>query len=361
MKTQRITLLLIFFLFASLPAASRDLIFFKSGKEVEVLITKEDDKEIRFKDLQTGASQKVSVDDIETIFYEDAPPSYRDAITNLKGGQAKTALVALNSMKKRGLPKTRLPWVKAYVDFYIAKSWATLARAANSETAAKILPQALKQLSAFEKSHAKSRFLPEAIYLRGMCELKGQKYDAGRKVFTELSKNGDKPYWAAKAQAGIAQSYLIEKDYDKAEHHCLSQLKLGRFSGEIIEILGVILIDRKLDGKKALAVGKNKKLLSHGDREVRRAANELAGAAQVLLKNYEEGLLSLLRSRLLYSNSRTHGSRSNIYTALAIKHLMQIKPDDYPEWDYNPKFFALYKGFRSSDQRVYSKVLKSLK
>jgi len=358
MRTLRCILVLMFLISSNL-LATRDMVTFKSGKEVEVLITKEDSKEIRFKDLQTGASQKVPVEKIQTIFYEDAPPIYREAIASLQAGSPDVALKSLVSLVRQGLPKTRLPWVKNYVSFYTAKSLAMWARKSNKESAPKLLEKAKSQLLKFEKTYASSRFIPESIYLRGMCELKAGRYDGGRKILTDLSKKGDWPYWVAKAQAGIGESYLLEKDFETAEKHCVKQLKAGRFSGEVVEILSVILIDKKMDAKKALAFGK--KLIGRGDRDVERAAHEMVGAAHVLLKNFEDGLMALLRSRFLYSDSKTHGSRNNIYTAMAIKQLIDSKPESYPGWDYNPKFASLYRALRSSEKKVYSKIQKSFK
>ena len=359
MKTLKLIIVAFALMSSTLMGAKRDLILFKSGKQVEILITKEDGKEIRFKDLQTGASQKVSVDEIDTILYEDAPPTYKDAVANLKAGRPDAALQGFVTVKKRGLPDTRLPWIESYVSFYTAKSLALWGRATNGEKTPKLLANAKSQLTKFEGAFSSSRFIPESIYLRGMCELKAGNYDAGRKIMNVLSRNGDRPYWASKAQAGIGESYLLEKDYDKAESHCLSQLKAGRFSGEIVEILSQILIDRKMDGKKAFAIGK--KLLGRGDRDVQKAANELVGASSILMKNYEGGLMALLRSRFMYGDGQVRSSRSNIYTALAIKQLMASKPKDYPDWDYNSKFASLYRGFRSSEQKIFSKILKTLK
>lgn len=358
MKTLWMTLFLLSSLGSSLVGAKRDIIQFKDGKEIEVLITKEDGKEIRFKDLQSGASQKVPVDKIDMIIYEDAPPAYRDAMTSMKQGKYDAALVRLVNLRKNGFSPTRLPWIKAYVSFYMGKSLALWAQGVADDATPKRLAQAKKQLADFEKSHSDSRFIPESVYLRGTCELKAGQVEAGRKIFSGLAKNGDRPHWSSKAQAGIAESFFLEKDYDKAENHCLKQLKAGKMSGEIVETLIAILIDRKKDAKKAKAIGE--KLLGRGDAEVQRAAYELFGAANVLLKDYEEAFLSLLRSRLQYSVGDAHGSRSNIYTAIAIKKLMTLKPEDYPEWEYKSKFATLYRGFKSSEQKIYRQVLKSL-
>ena len=102
---------------------ARDVIRFKDGRELEVVITKEDARQIQFKDAQTGASQKKNVDDLERVVYEDASQEYKNMVSALDLGDYKNALGnGVKAKKAMAKKKTKGNWHLSYIDYYLGFS-----------------------------------------------------------------------------------------------------------------------------------------------------------------------------------------------------------------------------------------------
>lgn len=325
---------------------ARDIIRFLDGREVEVVITKETDTQIQFKDAQTGASQKKSVDEIESVVYEDASRDYQNMLSSLELGDFQRA-VGNAAKAKRGMKESKNNWHESYIDYYLAYSLFKL-----SESNAKYIGKGIAMLKGVATKHAKTRFGVPALYYMGEALILKKDYATAAAMFSKVEgMKGQRPYWAAKASAAQARVLMAQKKYDEALQVCLAQLKEGNLTVDIVLNLTDLLISKKKSYKQAYAIAQ--KLECKGDRAVRAMVYELKGCAAMHLGQFDVALEDLLRATVLYGSEKNFSNRANVYLFATMKTLISKKPDQYGDWEYQSKLRGCYKKMTVADQKLY--------
>lgn len=333
---------------ASLGAAERDLIRFADGREMDVVIDKITATDVTFKDPRSGASQKRKVDDITYIVYEDSPPAFLKVIEFFDMNDGARALGEMNK-----LYRSQAKFDKKhhnYINYYFAYALLKV-----SESKPQAAPKAVKVFAGLEKRLAATRFGPDAKLGQGKALMISGDYEGARKIFEGLSRSETRPRLAVHAKALHARSYLVEKQYPKALNLCRAEIKAGNISGELMDVLAELLLEHMKDPKMAYTIGK--KLAGKGGPAAQAGIYELKGCGAFYSKNHEEALDDLLRSAYLYGNGQPAG-RVNVHLAATLKQLMEKDPVRFPEWEYRLQLDTSIKRMSTTDQKLYSKILK---
>ena len=328
-------------------AEARDMIRFKDGKELEVVITKETKTQIEFKDAKTGASQKKDVDELERVLYEDASQEYKSLVGALDLGEYQSALTY--AIKAKGSMKaSRNDWHSSYIDYYIGYCLYRL----SEESPDKFVGKAIGFLKKVAADHANTRFGLQATYYLGeSLGLKGD-YANASAIFKKVAEDKSRPVWVKKARAAEVNLLMLQKKYDDALVASEDEIKAGNLSPELLSIYTTLLIEKKKDYEKAFSLAE--KMICRGDRALKSAVYELKGCAALHLKKYEDALEALLRATLLVEEGEVVSSRANVYLAGAIKALLSKKSPQYGPWEYQSKLTNCIKKMSVADQKLYT-------
>jgi len=333
-------------------SAKEDVILVVGKSEREVFIVKESQDLVEFKDLKTGATQKVKSDLVLSLKYKDAHVTFERAMEAVETGNWGFALQNILAAKK-AMATSRNNWHKLYISYYTGKILSEISR-----TTPKYVKNAEQYLAAFIKGGSTSRFYPNAHVDLSELYVRMKKFDDARKILMTLEKVSKSSYWKGQAQAEIAKTYLVEGKTKEAMAMGTKLLKAGVINASIIDVFTAVLIDREGEYEKAYKLSST--LVGKGDKKTREKVYELRGCASFHMKKYGEGLEDLLKAQLLYGSKEAASSRLNIYLTSTIHVLMKLKPSEYGGWEYNAPYVTLRKGLSVAGNKKFSKLVQKI-
>jgi len=349
---KRFLSLLIFFVVGFQLSAKEDVILVSGKGEKEVFIVKESQELVEFKDLKTGATQKVKSDLVIAVKYKDAHPTFERAMEAVATGNWGFALQNIIGAKK-AMTKSRNNWHKLYISYYTGKILSEY-----SKSTPKYVKNAEQYLAKFIKEGSKSRFYPNAHLDLSDLYVRMKKFEDARKTLMTLEKASKSSYWKGQAQAEIAKTYLAEGKMSEAMAIGTKLLGAGVFNSSIVDVFTAVLIDK--EGKYDKAYSLSAKLLGKGDKKMKEKVYELRGCAAYHLKKYDEALEDLLKAQLLYGTKSAASSRLNLYLTSTIYVLMKVKPSEYGGWEYNAPYVTLRKSLSVADNKKFSKLVQKI-
>jgi len=332
--------------------AKEDEITLVGKDKQEVFIVSEDGTTVEFKDLKTGATQKVKAEQVEMILYKDAHVTFERAMEAIESGDWQSVLQNILQARK-AMKESRNNWHENYLGYYTAKALSELAR-----TQENAVVNAEKFLLQFIKQGADSRFYPNSNFDLANLYVHLERYDDARKLLEAFDKSTQVSDYKAQAQADIAKSYLLEGKMADAMNLGTKLLQGGVINASIMEVFAVVLIDKGTEYDKAYKLASA--LVGKGDKSSKLKVHELKGCAAFHLKNYPEALDDLLRAQMLFGNENTASARLNTYLAATIYVLMKTKPSEYGEWEYNAPYVGVRKKLSVADNKLFQKLVPKI-
>lgn len=341
--------------YSSLVAANKDDLIYLKGKKdpVAVFIDKESDKEVVFKDLATGAKQKMPIGRVDKIIYKDSHATFISGMSALKTKNYSYALRKFKEAKKLQ-KKSRGNWHTYYIPWYFNYSLYHSFLKSKSEKNGKIAVKLFKQ---YKDKYPKTRFASEASVYIANIQLALGDFKGAQETYEKILKTTKSANAKARASFGLVNIFKSKGEFDKGITLGKKVVNDGQVSRDLLSLLSMMMMKKNQQQealKMAEAILKTAKLSS----DVKGAAFELKGVSLVHMKKYEEALNNLLYSKLEFPAAKEKMSNLNLYLALTIKILMEKKGNVYEAWEYTRKYQGFYNTL-SNKQRLFIKKFKS--
>lgn len=339
-----------FALFLSLPLvlSAADKIYLKTGEVIEVKVRGENDKIIRYQDLDTTATVEVDVGEVDYVMRDDADASYKSGFRYMRAGNFAEAQKSFSRARSRS-DNDKDGWVYKYSSYYLGVC--TSQKKDLTEGSAK------KLLSYFESQkelNRKTRFASQCDYYIGMLHLRLKDFKSAEKKFKSLLSS-DRADIRTLSRRGMIELATAEKKYDNVLRVCGASFKDKQFDPYVLKMFTEVMIDHKKDYEKAekTAISLSKHI-RHG--APRFQVLVLQACAEANLGKYDLALEHFLMADLLYKDNTKLSDRSNFLMAKSLKNLMAKKPSDYPAWEYQRALSDFVKKLNAQYKKQYDNL-----
>lgn len=150
---------------------------------------------------QNGKTEKVAVNELESIRYDKEPAQLNGVRNSINNGRNEEALKTLDKLSKDS--ETDRDEIKADMDFYRALATARLALAGSGS-----LADAGKAMSAFLKAHADNYHFFQANETIGDLLVASAKYDQAETFYKNIEQKAPWPDYKMKAKVAMGRTLL---------------------------------------------------------------------------------------------------------------------------------------------------------
>jgi tetratricopeptide (TPR) repeat protein len=212
---------------AGAAEAKKDVIVLLDGSERKVdSVDEETYASVKY--TVSGRSDSVKAADVREVQYHDAPLAFKNATGLIASKKYKEAL---DQLKAAGAASGVRPWIKAYLSFLTAECYRGLG---SSDPA--YFVNAIEAYDQLLKEVPFTRFLPAALFQKGVCQRRAAKYDDATKTFTQLvtevSTKSLPTAWGLRGNIEAAQVKEEQGLWDEAEQKYESIRMEAKNAGE---------------------------------------------------------------------------------------------------------------------------------
>lgn len=312
---------------AAFGADKDDVIVLTDGTVKKVTrIDEENYANVKF--TSGGRQDSVKAADVKEITYGDAPQAFKNGLGLLNSKKYADAIKELlKAQKAAGVRE----WLKGYTLYFLGEA---SRRAGTTDPSA--FESAVEYYDQLLKEVPFTRFLPQALYYKGECLMRMEKYSEANEVFNSLiseqARKGFDASWASMGQ--IAQAKVLEAQghHDQAYHkyESIERMATDRDIKNMAKLRkGICLLAQKKysEAKRYFQdLAESAEGESSAAREVRGGASVGLGHCFINENKYAEARHHFLKAMVIFFSSDDFNTEAMFHAGLCYEKLKSSEP-----------------------------------